>query len=181
MPNNVDIKYLNKDFSTFKNELIEFAKSYYPTVYNDFSQASPGSMFIEMASYVGDVLSFYLDNQLQETFLQYAKQKNNLYTMAYMLGYRPKVVSAATVDLDVYMQVSALGSVGNRYPDFTQAITIQPGMQVRSNVSNNISFYVPNKVDFTVSSSLDPTEVSVYLSDNSGNPTEYLLRKRTHR
>lgn len=179
MINNVDIKYLNKDFSTFRNELIEYAKSYYPTVYNDFSQASPGSMFIEMASYVGDVLSFYLDNQLQETFLQYAKQKNNLYTMAYMFGYRPKVVSAANVDLDVYMQVPALGSVGNRYPDFTQAAVIQPGMQVRSNVSNNISFYVPNKVDFTVSSSLDPTEVSVYLADSSGNPTKYLLKKTT--
>ena len=179
MPNNIDIKYLNKDFSTFKNELIEYAKSYYPTIYNDFSQASPGSMFIEMASYVGDVLSFYLDNQLQETFLQYAKQKNNLYTMAYMFGYRPKVTSAAIVDLDVYMQVPALGSSGNRYPDWSQAITIQPGMQVRSNVNGNIGFYAPNKVDFTMSSSLDPTDVSVYLADGSGNPTKYLLTKRT--
>lgn len=179
MPKNADIKYLNKDFSSFKNELIEYAKSYYPTVYNDFSQASPGSMFIEMASYVGDVLSFYLDNQLQETFLQYAKQKNNLYTMAYMLGYRPKVTSAAIVDLDVYMQVSAIGSAGNRVPDFSSAITIQPGMQVKSNVNNNVTFYVPNKVDFTMSSSMDPTDVTVYLSDGSGNPTKYLLKKST--
>jgi hypothetical protein len=108
MPNEIDIKYLNKDFSSFKADLIDYAKAYYPTVYNDFSQASPGSMFIEMASYVGDVMSFYLDNQLQETFLQYAKQKNNLYTLAYMLGYRPKVSSAAIVDLDVYQQVPSL-------------------------------------------------------------------------
>jgi hypothetical protein len=179
MPNNIDVKYLNKDFSTFKNELIEYAKSYYPTVYNDFSQASPGSMFIEMASYVGDVLSFYLDNQLQETFLQYAKQKNNLYTMAYMMGYRPKVVSAAIVDLDVYMRVNALGSTPNTYPDWSSAITIQPGMQVKSNISNNVSFYTPNKVDFTISSSMDPTEVSVYTIDGSGNPTSYLLKKAT--
>lgn len=179
MPNNADIKYLNKDFSTFKNELIEYAKSYYPTIYNDFSQASPGSMFIEMASYVGDVLSFYLDNQLQETFLQYAKQKNNLYTMAYMFGYRPKVVSAAIADLDVYMRVNALGVTPNTYPDWSSAITIQPGMQVKSNVSNNVSFYVPNKVDFTISSSMDPTDVSVYTIDGSGNPTSYLLKKQT--
>ena len=177
MPNNIDVKYLNKDFNTFKNELIEYAKSYYPTVYNDFTQASPGSMFIEMASYVGDVLSFYLDNQLQETFLQYAKQKNNLYTMAYMMGYRPKVISAAIVDLDVYMQLAALGSSGNKVPDWSSAITIQPGMQVRSNTNNNVSFYVPNKVDFTMSSSLDPTDVSVYTIDGSGNPTTYLIKK----
>jgi hypothetical protein len=179
MPNNIDVKYLNKDFSTFKNELIEYAKSYYPTVYNDFSQASPGSMFIEMASYIGDVLSFYLDNQLQETFLQYAKQKNNLYTMAYMMGYRPKVISAATVDLDVYMRVNALGSSPNTYPDWNSAVVIQPGMQVKSNVNNTVSFYAPNKIDFTVSSSIDPTDVSVYTIDGSGNPTSYLLKKTT--
>ena len=71
MPNsNIDIKYLNKNFTSFKSDLIDYAKSYYPTTYTDFNQASPGSMFIEMAAYVGDVLSFYLDNQLQETFLQ---------------------------------------------------------------------------------------------------------------
>ena len=58
MPNQIDVKYLNKDFTSFKSDLIEYAKSYYPTAYNDFSQPSPGSMFIEMASYVGDVLSF---------------------------------------------------------------------------------------------------------------------------
>ena len=179
MVNRPDIKYLNKDFSNFKSELIEYAKSYYPTVYNDFSQASPGSMFIEMASYIGDVLSFYLDNQLQETFLQYAKQKNNLYTMAYMMGYRPKVTSAAIVDLDVYMQVGVVGPSGNKTPDWTNAITIQPGMRVRSNVNNNVSFYIPNKIDFTVSSSLDPTTVEVYLTDGSGNPTKYLLKKTT--
>ncbi len=105
MAENKDIKYLNKDFSTFKTDLIEYAKSYFPNSYNDFSAASPGTMFIEMAAYVGDVLSYYLDNQIQESFLQYAKQPNNLYTLAYMLGYRPKVTSAAAVDLDGYQTV----------------------------------------------------------------------------
>ena len=85
-----DIRYINKDFTDLKTALIEYAKAYFPTTYNDFTVASPGSMFIDMASYVGDVLSFYLDNQIQETFLQYAKQPKNLYTLAYMLGYRPK-------------------------------------------------------------------------------------------
>lgn len=171
-----DIKYLNKDFSTFKSDLIEYAKAYYPTVYNDFTQASPGSMFIEMASYVGDVLSFYLDNQLQETYLQYAKQPNNLYTLAYMLGYRPKVTSAALVDLQVYQTVPSIFSGGQWIPDWTYALTIQPGMQIKSNVNNNIFFYVPEKVDFTVSSSYDTTNVSVY-QQAGGNPSSYLLTK----
>jgi hypothetical protein len=177
MANNKDIKYLNKDFTTFKSDLVEYAKSYFPTVYNDFTQASPGSMFIEMAAYVGDVLSFYLDNQLQETFLQYAKQDNNLYPLAYMLGYRPKVTSAAIADLDVFQIVPSTLSGGNYIPDFTYAMVIQSGMQVKSNTNNSSFFYIPNKIDFTTSSSYDPTTVSVYKSV-SGNPSQFLLTKK---
>ena len=81
-----DIKYINRDFQSFKTQLQEFARTYFPNTYNDFSPSSPGSMFIEMSSYVGDVLSFYLDNQIQETFIQYARQTNNLYELAYLLG-----------------------------------------------------------------------------------------------
>lgn len=178
MANNIDIRYLNKNFGTFKNDLIEYAKAYYPTVYNDFNQASPGSMFIDLASYVGDVLSFYLDNQLQETFLQYAKQKNNLYTMAYMLGYRPKVTSAAIVNLDVYQQVPAKTVGGLQEPDFDYAITVQEGMQVKATTTNTY-FYVPQKINFSISSSLDPTEVTVYTADSNGVPQSYLLKKTT--
>ena len=172
-----DIKYLNKDFNTFKSDLIEYAKAYYPTVYNDFNQASPGSMFIEMAAYIGDVLSFYLDNQLQETFLQYAKQPNNLYTMAYMLGYRPKVTSAAIADVNVYQTILANTAGGLNYPDFSTAITIQGGMQIQSNVDSSVYFYIPEKVDFTTSSSYDPTTIEVYQSI-SGVPQTYLLTKK---
>ena len=66
-----DIKYINKDFGALKQSLIDYSRTYFPTSYNDFSPSSPGMMFMEMAAYVGDVLSFYLDNQLQETFLQF--------------------------------------------------------------------------------------------------------------
>ena len=177
MPDQIDIKYLNKDFSTFKADLIEYAKSYYPTVYNDFTQASPGSMFIEMASYVGDVLSFYLDNQLQETFLQYAKQKNNLYTLAYMLGYRPKVTSAAIVNLDVFQQIPAITVGIDTLPDFSYAMTIEQGMQVKSNVNSSVLFFASQKVDFTTSSSYDPTTIEVYTVDGTNTPTSYLMKK----
>ncbi len=65
-----NIQYINRDFGEFRASLIDYAKTYFPTTYNDFTPASPGMMFMEMAAYVGDVLSFYLDNQIQETFLQ---------------------------------------------------------------------------------------------------------------
>ncbi len=174
--NTKDIKYLNKDFADFKSALIEYAKAYFPTTYNDFSKASPGSMFIEMAAYVGDVLSFYLDNQLQETYLQYAKQTGNLYTLAYMLGYRPKITSAATVDLEVYQTVPAKGTPGNYTPDLDYTLIINEGMRLASTIGG-VEFYVPEKVNFSVSSSMDDLEISVYEVDGSGDPTRYLLKK----
>ena len=179
MGQDIDVKYLNKNFDSFKADLIEYAKAYYPTVYTDFSQASPGSMFLEMAAYIGDVMSFYLDNQIQETFIQYAKQTNNLYTLAYMLGYRPKVISTALVDLDVYQQIPAKTVAGSQVPDFTYALTIKEGLQTKSNANGSVIFYAPNKIDFTTSSSLDPTSVTVYTIDGNGNPQSYLLQKTT--
>ena len=179
MDNTKDIKYINKDFTDFKSTLIEYAKSYFPTAYNDFSSASPGTMFIEMAAYVGDVLSFYVDNQLQETFLEYAKQKENLYSLAYMLGYKPKVTSAATVDLDIYQIVPSKGASSNKVPDFDYALIISEGMQVNSSIIKNTPFLVPEKINFALSSSLSPTDVSIYSFDGIGDPLFYLLKKTT--
>ena len=97
-----DITYINREFTDLRTTLIDYAKTYFPNTYNDFTPSSTGMLFMEMAAYVGDVLSFYLDNQIQETFIQYARQKENLFSLAYMLGYRPKVTTAASVDLDFY-------------------------------------------------------------------------------
>ena len=118
-----------------------------------------------------------LDNQLQETFIQYAKQANNLYTLAYMLGYRPKVTSAATVDLDVFQVVPSTIAGGFYVPDFNYAMVIQPGMQVKSNSNNSSFFYIPDKIDFTTSSSYDPTTVTVYTTSGV-NPSQFLLTKK---
>ena len=74
-----EVRYLNKDFSSFKANLIEFAKVYFPNTYNDFNESSPGMMFIEMAAYVGDVLSYYVDNQYRETLLHSAEEKKNIF------------------------------------------------------------------------------------------------------
>ena len=70
-----EVRYLNKDFTSFKENLIEFTKIYFPNAYNDFNESSPGMMFIEMASYVGDVLSYYIDNQFKESLLSFAEEK----------------------------------------------------------------------------------------------------------
>jgi hypothetical protein len=173
---NRDIKYINKDFGEFRNSLIEFTKTYFPSTYNDFSPSSPGMLFMEMSAYVGDVLSFYLDNQIQENFAQFARQQNNLYTLAYMLGYRPKVTGAATVDIDFYQQVPSI-LVGTEYvPDYSYALQIQENTSINSNLVGTTSFLVQDPIDFTFSSSSDPTQVSIY-SITGDSPDFYLLKK----
>jgi len=175
MPNTKDIKYFNRDFVGLKDLLVDFTKTYYPNTYNDFSPSSPGMMVLEMSAYVGDVLSFYLDNQIQETFVQYARQTESIFNLAYMLGYRPKVTKTSTVDVDIYQQLPAKLSGGTYIPDYDYALFIQENTTVQSN-PGSVNFLIQDTVDFTVSSSLDPTEVTIYQT-SGGNPQYYLLKK----
>ena len=143
-----NIQYLNKSFSDFKANLINYAKTYFPTAYNDFSDANPGAMFIEMASYVGDVMSFYLDNQIQENFLLYAKEKENLYAMSYVLGYRPKASYASSATIDLYQQIPALPGSSPLIPDTTYGLIVPSNTTITS-ISTGVKFLTTQQVDFT--------------------------------
>ncbi len=172
------INYLNKDFSNYRDQLINYSQTYFPNTYTDFSETSPGMMFIEQASYVGDVLSYYLDNQIQENFLQYARQTSNLYDLSYMYGYKPKVTGLSSVNLDFYQLVPAIPSSSGAdtlyIPDYDYALYV--GANTTSTTQGGTSFVIEDPIDFTVSNSLDPTTVTV--AQISGNePTYYLLKK----
>jgi len=172
---NRDIKYINRDFSDFRQRLIEYTKTYFPNTYNDFSPASPGMLFMEQAAYVGDVLSFYLDNQFQENFVQYAQQTNNVYELAYMFGYKPKTTGVAQATIDFYQQLPAKTVSGSVVPDYDYAITV--GENTIVNSTSGVSFLIQDKLDFSVSSSQDPTDVSVY--QIAGNVPQYFLLKKS--
>jgi hypothetical protein len=171
-----NIQYINRDFSELRASLIDYARTYFPTTYNDFSPSSPGMMFMEMAAYVGDVLSFYLDNQIQETYLQYARQTNNLYELAYMFGYKPNTTQVANTLIDFYQQVPAKTSGSVQIPDFDYALSIPQNAIVQSTSNTNITFLVEDPIDFSVSSSGDPTEITVF-SVVGDNPNFFLLKK----
>jgi len=174
MAANKNIKYINKDFNEYRASLIDYAKTYFPTTYNDFSPSSPGMMFMEMAAYVGDVLSFYLDNQVQENYLQFARQSNNLFELAYMFGYKPNVTGVATTNIDFYQKIPSKLSSSVYIPDFDYALFVNGN--ATATTSNGLSFLISDPVDFSVSSSGDPTEVTVY-EVSSGNPVYFLLKK----
>ena len=125
-----EVKYLNKDFSQFRESLVEHAKTYFPATYTDFSDSSIGMMFVEMASYVGDVLSYYVDNTFKETILAYAEEKKTVYDIAQSLGYTPKTGVPASCKVDVYCTVPSQGTGANVIPNWSYAPTINAGMRL---------------------------------------------------
>jgi hypothetical protein len=164
-----NISYLNKDFGAFKTELQQYAKTYFPTTYNDFTEATPGNLFIEMASYVGDVMSFYLDTQVQENFLLYAKEKENLYAQAYIMGYRPKASYASNAIIDIYQLVPSITNGGITTPDYTTYGTIIPTNTSLTSTSTGTKFLTTQQVDFTDTGSTEITFVN----------SEYYLFKKS--
>jgi len=173
-----DVRYLNKDFGQFRANLIEFAKNYFPDTYNDFNESSPGMMFIEMASYVGDVLSYYTDNQLKESFLDTAANKPNVLALAANVGYKTKNTIPATVNLDVFQLLPAKTTANGKEPDWSYALTIKENMIARDD-NSGAEFRTLSLVNFAVSSSFNPTEVSIYQISNVDNTPEYYLLKKS--
>ena len=168
-----DIKYLNKDFAGFRQNLIEYAKTYFPQTYSDFNETSPGMMFIEMASYIGDVLGYYIDDTLKESLMLYAEDKENVIALAQYLGYKPKVTSPALVRLSVYQLVPNTGRGANNRPNSEYFLRIKEGMVVEANSTGTL-FRTTELLDFSVE---DEREITIYRKDADGEPTFYLVKK----
>lgn len=174
--NSKDVKYVSKDFSSLKSELINFAKTYFPNSYKDFSDASPGMMFIEMAAYVGDVLSFYTDQAFKEGMIQNSTERKNIISLARFLGYKVKPSRAATTEIELFQLCPAIeDSTGNFIPDTNYTLSIKENAQF-SNTSNQY-YILEDSVDFSVDTKLSPRESTVYLRDTANLPTFFLLKK----
>jgi hypothetical protein len=171
--NNKDIRYLNKDFSTLKQNLLDFIKTYYNNTLNDYDPADPAIMFVDLLAYVGDVLSYYIDDTLKESLLSHAGERKNVVALANTLGYKPRPTTPAITNLTVYMLVPAIGAGSNVAPDYNYALTIKAGMQV----FGGASFRCKESINFAYSSVDDPTIVNIFRTDSNGIPTWYMLTK----
>jgi hypothetical protein len=143
----------------------------------DFSPSSPGNMFIEMAAYVGDILSFYTDTQLQETLLLYAQERKNIIALAYALGYRPKITSVSSVTLDAYQLIPSTGAPTYN-PDWRYTLRIENNASIKSISNPSITFITQDTVDFAFSSSFDPTDVTIYQYYTGTNNVQFYLAKK---
>ncbi len=171
-----DVKYLNKDFGQFRQNLINFAKNYFPDTYSDFNETSPGMMFIEMASYVGDVLSFYSDQSFRESLLSSAQEESSVLQMAQLFGFKSKLNSPSNCMVDIFQLVPSIGSGTNSLPDYRYALNVNVGARLVG--GNNTLFRTLEAVDFSVNTANDPLDISVYELDSNGNIQYYLLKKQ---
>jgi len=166
---NIKINYTNRDFDSIKTDLIEYAKRYYPDVYQDFTDASFGSMMFDLVSYVGDNISFYLDYQVNESFLETAIEPANVRKHSKSLGYTyyGSPVSFGVASFFVLVPANADGLA----PDTTYIPTLKKNSTFKS--SNGVSFVLLEDVDFS-----DPKNDVVEAKYNSttGGPTFYAIR-----
>lgn len=172
-----EVRYLGRDFDQLKEGLIDFVKKYYPSTYNDFNEASPGMMFLEMAAYVGDVLNYYIDSQLKESLILQATERKNILNIAQAFGYKPKVSVPAYVEVDVFQYLPPKGSGQNTEPDLDYAIRIAPGMIVKSTY-NETEFIIQEEINFAIDDYLSPRTITVAaISDIDGSVLFYLAKK----
>mgnify|MGYP003151018049 CR=1 FL=1 len=166
----VPINYTSRDFNTIRKDLITHVKKYYPQIYQDFNEASFGSIMLDTVSYVGDVLSFYMDYNVNESFLETAVESNNIIKLARQLGYRYKGVPVASGLITLYLVVPA--SSDGVQPDLDYAPIIKSGTIFGSS-EQGITYTLNEDVDFSLSSN----EVVVATVDSTtGVPTGYAIK-----
>ena len=163
------IKYTNREFSSIKEGLVDYAKRYYPDVHKDFSAASFGSLMLDTVAYVGDILSFYLDYQTNESFLDTAVEYDNVLRLGEQVGYKQplKSNSFGVVSLFVLAPVITVGSA----PDTTYLPVLAKGSRFSSD-SGQI-FTLIDDIDFA----RDNNEVVVATSNaQDGQPTSFAVK-----
>ena len=170
------VNYFSKDFSEFRQNLVNFLKTYYKNQFIDYDESDPGIMFLEMCAYTGDVLSYYLDQQFKESILLYSTEQKNITQLAQSLGYKPRLTVPSKVKLTVYQLVPATG-VTEKEPNYDYSFVIKQGAIVSDGVTE---FRTLGDVDFTIDTQVSPREVSVYSVDVSDDPEFFLLKKTVY-
>ena len=163
------VNYTNRDFNSIKRDLEEHARRYYPDTYKDFSENSFGSYILDTVSHVGDMLSFYLDYQVNESFLETALEYDNVRKLARNTGYkftaRPAAYGMATFYIIVPANISGLG------PNRALIPILKSGTEVQA--TTGTTFVLTEDVDFN-----NPKNeiVAARFSNTTGKPTSYAIR-----
>jgi phage-related baseplate assembly protein len=162
----VPIKYTSRDFDSIKRDIIDHAKRYYPETYKDFSENSFGSFMVDSVAYIGDVLSYYLDYQVNEGFLDTAIEYNNVLKLGRQNGYKDKGTQSSIGAIAIYYEIPASS---NGSPNFSYAPKILKGSSFSSDEGNR--FTLMDDVVFN----LDNVKIVVG-QENENGPTTYVVK-----
>lgn len=164
----IPITYTNREFKTIRKDLMEIAERLYPDSFQDFSEGSFGSLMLDAVAYVGDQLSFYLDYNVNESFLDTAYQFNNILRHGRVLGYkftgRPSTYGKAAIYVMVPASTTGLGLNRDYAP------VIKKGTQFNS--STGLSYTLLQNVNFADSKH----PVVVARTNAAGSPTHYAIK-----
>lgn len=165
----VAIDYTSKDFSSIRDQLTQVAERFYPDTFQDFSEASFGAMMLDAVAYVGDQMSFYLDYNVNETFLDTSYQRDNVIRHGRILGYkdsgRPSTYGKVAMFVLVPASETGLG------PDIRYIPVIKRGTRFTS--QNGLNFVLTDNVDMAESS--NPVVVAT-TDSTTGAPTQYAIK-----
>lgn len=165
----VSINYTSREFDSIKSDLIDYIKRYYPDTYRDFNEASFGALMIDSVSYVGDILSFYIDYQVNETYLETAVEYENVLKLGKQLGYKFTGASTAYGVASLYVLIPAVtGGIG---PDERYLPILRKGAQFTG--SNGAGYILNHDVHF----GHEGNEIRVArVDDTTGNPVFYAVK-----
>ena len=165
------IDYTSRDFATIKNQLINYAEKYYPEAFQDFNEASFGSLMLDMVSYIGDVLSFYTDYQVNESFLETATEFDNVLNLSKQFGYKYQPNASSFGEASFFVEVPT--SAVSAEPDFSYMPILRKGSTFSSDT--NTMFTLIEDVDFNASSD----QIVVAQTNNFGTaPTHYAIKAK---
>lgn len=156
-----NINYLSKDFDSIKRDLIDYLQRYFPDDYQDFNEASGGMAIIDLLAYVGDMMSFYIDRQVNEGFLDRAVERKNIFSLAQNLGYQPKFARGAVVNLSI-------SAVFNDTTSGDSTFILKKGSKVVSSFEPPVQFETLVDADFSNSANRVTTKLS-------SNTTQYSI------
>jgi len=172
-----DVSYLNKDFKSFREQLVGYAAANYSDQINDFTQAGLGGLFVDMAAYVGDSLSFYLDHQFNELNLETAIEEKNIERLVRLAGVRatPKAPSTAYVDISIVIPAKLINGEYQPDPDLLPIIKSETIFAS----TNGTNFYLYDDIDFSIKTDDNFLDAIVAINgqDASGNPSSFIVTK----
>lgn len=169
--------YLAKDFDSFKTELVTYARNYFIQQNADFSEASLGGMFVELAAYVGDSLSFFLDHQFNELDPETAVETNNVIAHARNAGVKAAGAAPAVTDLKIFIEVPSELSEGAYVPMGSALPIIREGTTCSSTTGPTFTIY--QDLDFSEKDINGNYLASIITSqlDSSGNPAAFIMSR----